>query len=300
MKGLESLIPQKRNPYGEDAPTRDSVFMIDIDKIKPNPYQPRREFKKDELASLADSIKVYGILQPLIVSKVEREVPTGRLVEYELVAGERRLRAAQMVRLPQVPVIIRHAINSTQKLEVALIENLQRDDLSPVEEAEAYKRLRDEFGMTVQDIGRQVGKSRPYVANMMRILNLPEYLKDALLEEKINEGHTRPLLRLTHDPASERKLFDEIVQQRFTVRQAEARARELLAKSAVVREPGATTSLEGGKSIVDNDLLQLIDRFKNHHQLSRVKVKTEGRQARLAIGFSSKKDLTDWIERLLT
>jgi ParB family transcriptional regulator, chromosome partitioning protein len=297
MRGLESLIPQKKNPYEEERAAKESVFMIDISKIKPNPYQPRREFKEEELQSLADSIKVYGILQPLIVSKVEHDVPSGRQVEYELIAGERRLRAAHLANIPQVPVIVRHAVSNTQKLEVALIENLQRDDLNAIEEARAYKQLQEEFGMSQAEIGRRLSKSRPYIANTVRILGLPEHIQQALMRGEINEGHTRPLLSLTSDAVAQQKLFDQIVKQRFTVRDAEARSRELIEERNVTRAAGLVS---GGKSVVDADLRALTERFKDHFQLPHVNVKAEGRQARLAVLFSNKKELVDWIEKLIS
>lgn len=294
MRGLESLIPQKKNDYSEEASGKESVFLIDIEHIKPNPYQPRREFNREELNNLADSIKAYGILQPLMVSKVEKEVPSGRQVEYELIAGERRLRAAKIAKLPRVPVIVRHSINNTQKLEVSLIENIQRNDLSPLEEARAFQRLREEFGMSQADIARRVSKSRPYVANIVRMLSLPKDMQDALSRGDINEGHTRPLLSLASSDTQE-KLFAEIVSQGFTVRQAEERARQLLEASRVQKGGG----FSGGKSIVDPQLVELVERFKNNFNISRAHIKTDGRKARLALSFSSKKELLTWIEKLL-
>lgn len=294
MRGLESLIPQKKSGYAEEASSKESVFLIDIEHIKPNPYQPRREFNREELNNLADSIKVYGILQPLIVSKVEKEVPSGRKVEYELIAGERRLRAAKIAKLPRVPVIVKHSVNNAQKLEVSLIENIQRNDLSPLEEARAFQRLQEEFGVSQADIARRVSKSRSYVANIVRMLSLPETIQDALSRGDINEGHTRPLLSLASSDAQE-KLFAEIVNQRFTVRQAEERARQLLAASRVQKG----RSSFGGKSSVDPQLVELLERFKNNFNISRAHIKTDGRKARLALSFSSKKELLTWIEKLL-
>lgn len=296
MKGLESLIPQKSNSGPEGSREKESVFLIDIEKIKPNPYQPRREFNPEELKNLADSIKVYGILQPLIVSKIDKEVPSGRQVEYELVAGERRLRAAKVANLPSVPVIIRHAINNTHKLEVALIENIQRNDLSSLEEAGAYKRLQEEFNMSQVDIAKRISKSRPYVANTIRILSLPQNIQDALSRGEINDGHTRPLLSLS-SPDSQDKLFKEITNQRFTVRQAEERARELLAEPGGQKREGIHS---GGKTEIDPKLADMVERFKNNFNISQAKVRADGRKVHLAISFSSKKDLSAWFETLFS
>ena len=263
-----------------------------MEQIKPNPYQPRRDFKEEELADLADSIKVYGILQPLVATKVEEEVANGRRVEYELIAGERRLRAAKLAGLPRVPVVIRQG-TQRQKLEASLIENLQRDDLAPLEEASAFQRLQEEFGVKQKDIARRVSKSASYVANTLRILSLPEHIKNALAVQDINEGHTRPLLALQGTPYQE-KLLQEIQNRDLTVRQAEARARELLGKNKI-----KTVSFRG-KTIIDEELLQLVEEFKNVHNISDARVRIDGRKASLAMHFSSKKDLHRWIKKSLS
>ena len=268
--------------------------MIDIDKIKPNPYQPRREFDERELKSLADSIRVYGILQPLLVSKVEKDVPTGRDVEYELIAGERRLRAAKLAHLPRVPVVVRQGASNTQKLEVALIENIQRHDLNAIDEARAFKQLKDEFAMTYTEIGKRVSKSQPYIMNTVRILALPESMQDALVRGEINEGHTRPLLSLKRFPDRQQKLFDAIVKQKFTVRQAEAMGREMLGGDA-----SPAQMFGGGRSVIDEEVVQMLEQFKNTHGLSRVNANTSGRTARLAITFSSKTDLKEWVQKFI-
>lgn len=290
MKGLESLIPQKNNNQGTSTP-KDSVFLIDIDLIKPNPYQPRKEFSENELKDLSESIKVYGVLQPLMVSKVERDVPSGREVEYELIAGERRLRAAKLANLPRVPAIIKHTTNK-EKLEVSLIENIQRDDLSALEEAYAYKQLGEEFNMKQTEIAERVSKSASYVANTIRILNLPENILNALSRGDINEGHTRPLLSLQGE--AQGKLFSEITGQNMNVRQAEARARELGAKTTKTTQAKAA-----GKVKIDPELKKLVDNFKNTYNLADVRVQAKGRKAHLAMHFPSKKELQDWMEGLL-
>jgi len=294
MRGLESLIPQKKTAFTDGATEKESVFMIDIDKIKPNPYQPRREFDERELKSLADSIRVYGILQPLLVSKVEKDVPTGRDVEYELIAGERRLRAAKLAHLPRVPVVVRQGASNTQKLEVALIENIQRHDLNAIDEARAFKQLKDEFAMTYTEIGKRVSKSQPYIMNTVRILALPESMQDALVRGEINEGHTRPLLSLKRFPDRQQKLFDAIVKQKFTVRQAEAMGREMLGGDA-----SPAQMFGGGRSVIDEEVVQMLEQFKNTHGLSRVNANTSGRTARLAITFSSKTDLKEWVQKFI-
>src|SRR3990170_2232518 len=171
-----------------------SIFWIDTDKIKPNPLQPRRDFDEARLSDLALSIKQYGVLQPLTVSRVEIEKDgEGLLVEYELIAGERRLRAAKIAGVSQVPVIIRVGDTAMMKLELAIIENLQREDLNVVDRARAFLRLTGEFKFTHNEVAQKVGRSREYVSNTLRILALPEEVINGLSEGKITEGHTRPI-----------------------------------------------------------------------------------------------------------
>ena len=205
-----------------------SIFWVDTDKIKPNPYQPRRDFDEARLQDLADSIKQYGVLQPLTVSRVEKEKDGGGLVtEYELIAGERRLRASILARVSQVPVIIREGDTAMMKLELAIIENLQREDLNVVDRARAFFRLANEFKFTHNEVAKKMGRSREYVSNTLRILSLSEEILNALSEGKITEGHTRPILMLADHPEEQLVLFKEIVYKKITVREAERLARKI-------------------------------------------------------------------------
>lgn len=205
-----------------------SIFWIETDKIKPNPYQPRRDFDEARLQDLADSIKQYGVLQPLTVSRNEVEKNGGGLVtEYELIAGERRLRAAKIARVSQVPVIIREGDTAMMKLELAIIENLQREDLNAVDRARAFLRLVSEFKFTHNEVAKKMGRSREYVSNSLRILTLPEEILNGLSEGKITEGHTRPILMLADHPQEQLVLFKEIVYKKITVREAERLARKI-------------------------------------------------------------------------
>ncbi len=205
-----------------------SIFWIDTDKIKPNPYQPRRDFDEARLQDLADSIKQYGVLQPLTVSRVEKEKEGGGLVtEYELIAGERRLRASIKAGVSQVPVIIREGDTAIMKLELAIIENLQREDLNVVDRARAFFRLVAEFKFTHNEVAKKMGRSREYVSNSLRILTLPEEILNGLSEGKITEGHTRPILMLADHPEEQMVLFKEIVYKKITVREAERLARKI-------------------------------------------------------------------------
>lgn len=205
-----------------------SIFFIDVDKIIPNPFQPRRDFEEGPLNDLASSIRQYGVLQPLVVSRVEKETGDGGLyTEYELIAGERRLRASRIAGLSQVPAIIRVGDDNMMKLELAIIENLQREDLNAVDRGRAFQRLMEEFKFTHTQIGQKVGKSREYVANTLRLLALPQEILDALSAGKINEGHTRPLLMLSSRPEEQMTLFKEITVRKISVREAERIARRI-------------------------------------------------------------------------
>lgn len=212
----------------------DSIFWIEVDKVRPNPFQPRHEFDEAKLKDLADSIRQYGVLQPLVVTRKEVQKEDGGLMaEYELISGERRLRASKIAGLSQVPVIIRREEDDDRlKLELAIIENLQREDLNPVDRALAFKRLSEEFKFTHLEIGRKMGKSREYVSNTLRLLILSSEIINALKEGKISEGHTRPLLMLLDRPEEQMTLFKEIMFKKLTVREAEGIARRIAYEKA--------------------------------------------------------------------
>lgn len=206
-----------------------AIFWVEVEKIRPNPFQPRREFDEGKLNDLARSIRQYGVIQPLTVTRIEVEKPDGGIAtEYELIAGERRLRAAKIAGVGSVPVLIRagHDDDKT-KLELAIIENLQREDLNPIDRAKAFDQLAKQFGFKHVQIAEKVGKSREYVSNTLRLLLLPQPMQDALSEGKISEGHTRPLLMLADRPQEQDVLFREITLKRLTVRDTESIARRI-------------------------------------------------------------------------
>lgn len=207
----------------------DSIYWIEVEKIRPNPYQPRVEFEPLKLESLSDSIRQYGVLQPLVVTRHETQKPDGGIVvEYELIAGERRLRASKMAGIAQVPVVIRTGSQDSKlKLELAIIENLQREDLNPVDRARAFYRFVDEFNFKHVEIAKRVGRSREYVSNTLRLLALPDVILNALSARQISEGHTRPILMLKDKPEEQMTLFKEIIHKKLTVRDAEAIARRV-------------------------------------------------------------------------
>jgi ParB family chromosome partitioning protein len=205
-----------------------SIFWVEVTKIQPNTLQPRREFEPNALNDLADSIRQYGVLQPLVVTRSESYRPDGGMeVSYELIAGERRLRASKIAGIHQVPVIIRKETDNKVRLELAIIENLQREDLNPIDRALAFEQLHKDFNLTHAEIGKKMGKSRVYVSNTLRLLLLPEEIKKALTAGQISEGHTRPLLMLVDRPDEQNTLFKEIMVRNMSVRDAEKIARSV-------------------------------------------------------------------------
>ncbi len=259
----------------------DSIFWVETERIKPNPFQPRKTFDEQSLQSLAESIRQYGVLQPLTVTRKEIERPgEGISVEYELIAGERRLRASKIAGLLNVPVVIRTSEDSDRmKLELAIIENLQREDLNPLDRAKAFRRLADEFSMQHKEIGLRVGKSREYVSNTLRILALPELMQQALASGEISEGHTRPLLMLIEKPEEQKTLFKEIIARRLTVRDTEQ-----LARRAAVERVRHT-------SLVSPDLLEL-EKKLSERLGTRVRIEKKDTGGKLMIDFFSPEDLT--------
>ncbi len=209
-RGLDALIPPARNAA--------SVQSVEIDRIVPNPRQPRQRFTPEALRELADSIREHGVIQPLVVTQMrtgEREATP----RYQLIAGERRWQAARLAGLATVPVVVRE-VSTQGMLELALIENIQRADLNPLEEAAAYRQLMDDFQLTQEQVAARVGKSRVAVANAVRLLKLPDEARRALAEGQMSEGHARALLRI-ESPAEQRKLLKHIIEDGWSVRQAE-------------------------------------------------------------------------------
>lgn len=207
----------------------DSIFWIEVGKIKPNPYQPRLAFDESKLRSLADSIRQYGVLQPLVVTRHEiTKSDGGIVVEYELVAGERRLRASKIAGVSQVPAIIRtDEDNSKMKLELAIIENLQREDLNPVDRAKAFQKFISEFGLKHVEIAKKIGKSREYVSNTLRLLTLSDDMLAAIVSGQISEGHARALMMLNDRLDEQLTVFKEVVYKKLTVRETERIARSI-------------------------------------------------------------------------
>jgi len=258
-----------------------AIFWVEVEKIKPNPFQPRKEFDEAKLSDLARSIRQYGVIQPLTVSRKEVETATGGLAaEYELIAGERRLRAAKIAGVREVPVLIRAAFDDDKtKLEIAIIENLQREDLNPMDRAKAFERLVKEFNFKHAEVAEKVGKSREYVSNTIRLLLLPQEMQDSLSEGRISEGHTRPLLMLADKPEEQLVLFKEILLKRLTVRDSEAIARRI-----------ATDRVRKKEYMYSPDVLAM-ERELTEALGTRVVIETKERGGKLAIDFMNEDDL---------
>jgi ParB family chromosome partitioning protein len=281
-KGLESLIPKKTAKESIASEIRkEPIFYVAIEKIKSNPYQPRKNFDQDGIHALADSIRQFGILQPLLVSRIEKETGT----EYQLVAGERRLLAAKTVGLNEVPVIIRDP-SEKEKLEVSIIENVQRLDLNPMEKAEAYQRLQEEFNYLQKDVAKLCGKSREAVANTMRLLELPEEIKSALRDERISEGHARAMLAIS-DGQKRKAILVETLRDGLSVRDVESLVQKLNIWQPVKRKI----------SSLSQEMKNLEEKIRKALGLKNLKLRIEAGRPKLTILFDSQKDIENFLER---
>lgn len=305
-RGLSSLIPPRKDD-GKDSPFRDMVLKtmtaqgVSVDgapasalqpdaapsknavveaaigSVVPNPHQPRLMFDPEKLRELAESIREHGILQPLVVTPL----PQGK---YELIAGERRLQAAKQAGLETVPVLVRDA-GEQQKLELAIIENVQRHDLNPVEEAKAYARLMDEFDLTQEETARKMGKSRSSVANTLRLLLLPVEMQRAIGEGRITEGHAKALLSV-ENPERQRALFELILKDGLTVREAETKAREVSVRPHVRRVLALSP-----------ELAEKVDRLAVAFG-TKVAVKPSGKGGRIVVEYYSDEELDGILSRV--
>lgn len=223
-RGVAALLPDDMSLDEESR-----FFLCDIDKIEANPHQPRSNFDEEKLQLLAESIREKGIIQPLLVSSNGGN-------RYKLIAGERRLRAARLIGEDEVPVVIMETSSEDETLELALIENIQRQDLNPIEEAIAYSRLIEEFNLTQEEVAQKVGRKRSTVTNTLRLLNLPSSLQNDVAGAIISEGHARVLLRLKEEPLLMQEIRDRIVKEDLSVRQTESLCRQVIQKKSRPRQ----------------------------------------------------------------
>jgi ParB family chromosome partitioning protein len=267
-----------------------SIFWVEVDKIKPNPYQPRKEFNEDSLRDLADSIRQYGVLQPLVVTRKEVQRDDGGLAtEYELIAGERRLRASKMAGVTQVPVLIREGEDSERtKLELAIIENIQREDLNPIDRGRAFSRLAEQFHYKHTEIAKKVGKSREYVSNSIRLLSLPEKIADALYTKRISEGHARSLLMLIDRPDEQMTLYKEIMYKNLSVRETEMMTRRI-----------AFERVRKKQYLVDPEIMSIEEKLTERLG-TRVQIERKEYGGKVVIDFFSQDDLKNFLALVST
>lgn len=272
--------------FGDDTEDAEKYFFCDIEKIVPNKHQPRTIFKDEDLKELSDSIKENGIIQPLIVKISDNGT-------YELIAGERRLRASKLVGLETVPVVVHEVEDDNVLLELALIENIQRTDLNPIEEAEAYNKLIEKFGYTQEQTAKRVGKKRSTVTNILRLLNLPSFIQEDLVNGMLTEGHARTLLRLGDDHITIKEIRDLILANNLTVRQTENLVKKSLSSSKASKTD-TTNSAATTEEIPSSYCNALVNQLTNKLH-SKVKIVQNGSRGKLEIEYYSADDL----ERLI-
>lgn len=292
-RGLGSLIPTKKSPSDpsfstanyitDDSPLREvfdskeKIMAIDVDKIFPNPHQPRTVFDQTALEELANSIKEHGLIQPIIVSRQAGDT-------YELVAGERRLRAAKLAGLKTIEAIIRD-FNEQKKMELALIENLQREDLNPLEVSIAYQKLMDEFNLNIEQLAKKVGKSKSAVTNYLRLLTLVDEVKQAILDGKLTEGHARTLAGLSEEDQLDG--MRKIIEGKMTVRDAEKIRSQVAIKK----------NMAGARLKVDPELRDMEDRLAGALG-TKVKVRRHGQTGMITIQFFSNEELNSIVNKI--
>jgi ParB family chromosome partitioning protein len=271
-RGLDSLIPVDGN---DEVKVQQAEEFVNVDLIDPNPMQPRQSFDEAPLAELAASIREYGIIQPLLVCKNGDR--------YQLIAGERRLRASKLAGLKEVPVI-RRTLEDQEKLELAIIENVQRENLNPIESALSYKRLADEFNLTQEDISKKVGKARSTVANSIRLLTLPMEVKQGLMENKITEGHARTILAL-ENREDQITLYHRITSDGLNVRATEAAIKRNL--------PSVKPETSKDPDVV------LAEKRLSEATGTKVKIESKGKKGKVVIEYYNPEDL-EKIFKLIT
>jgi ParB family chromosome partitioning protein len=301
-RGLSSLIPPKSKKI--DKPSEDvnyfgkipqedktqensqensqenngdnSIVEMDISKIVANPHQPRKFFDETKLAELADSIKEHGIIQPIVVSQAGSQ--------FEIIAGERRFQASRIAGLSKVPVIVREKPDDQQKLELAIVENIQRQDLNFIEEAKSYLKLTNEFGLTQDEVAKKLGKSRSSVANKIRLLNLPVEIQKALNEGKITEGHAKLLLAIPN-PERQRAFYELIIKNSLTVRQTEDKTKEVS-----VQNHKRKISVDPEIKNLEDELVGVLG--------TKVKIKKSGNGGQIVIEYYSKEELNNILGKI--
>lgn len=278
-RGVGALLPDDLTGTGEEK-----FFFCDIDKIEPNPEQPRKHFDEDKLQMLAESISEKGVIQPLLVTK-------GKGNRFNLIAGERRLRAARIAGQEEVPVVVMDSASEGNNLELALIENIQRHDLNPIEEAMAYLRLINDFDLTQEKVAKKVGRKRSTVTNVLRLLNLPDYLQDDVATGIISEGHARVLLRIKDDEHLLQELRGRIIREELSVRETERICRQQ--KNARPQQKPQVPRKAG--ELPASYCRAMTNQLTNHLN-TKVRIVQNGKRGKLEIDYYSSDDL----DRLIT
>ncbi|HEX6085867.1 MAG TPA: ParB/RepB/Spo0J family partition protein [Thermoanaerobaculia bacterium] len=281
-RGLGALIPSRpvaeAPPPPPAAPQGSGLAHVPIEQIQPNPYQPRKTFNDASIEELSRSVREHGIIQPLVVTKIGDH-------KYRLIAGERRFRAAQKAELAQVPVVIKETMADGDVLQVALIENIQREDLNPIEEAYAYHQLHEEFQLTQEEISKRVGKERSTVANFLRLMKLPDAVKKLLASGQLSMGHARAILAVD-TPKKQEQLAERVVKRNLNVRQTEMLAAE---KSPKAEQP------EKEKDVFTRDAEERLAKTLR----SRVEIDRKRRGGVIHIRFGSEDELIRLVEELM-
>ena len=276
-RGLESLIPG----IGAEA-DRGAATTVDVDALEPNPLQPRVRWDEEQLESLAGSIAEHGIIQPIVVSR------PGTAKPYQIIAGERRWRAAQRAGLASVPILVREA-TPAQILELALVENIQRSDLNPIEEALAYRQLTVEFGLKQSEVAARVGRSRPSIANTLRLLSASEPIREAVVNEEITAGHAKALLAIA-DAGIQDELLNQVIRNALSVRETERLVQRVL-DSPVRPATSRTRHPDPTIERIARDLQQALG--------TKVDIKRSGQKGRIVIDFFSDDELNAILGRIV-
>jgi ParB family transcriptional regulator, chromosome partitioning protein len=288
-KGLGALIPETETTTVEApaVPTQGPLRRVAVEAIRPNPFQPRKAFDDESLEALASSVREIGVLQPLIVRPVD-----GAEGEYELIAGERRWRAASLAGLDMVPVLVQDEVNDRLSLEQAVVENLHRVDLHPLEEAAAYQQLINEFALTHEQVAQRVGKSRANVTNTLRLLQLGEVAQAALANSQITAGHARSLLAIT-DPDAQATMVARVIKNEMSVRATEEAVRAMLEPRPVPAEaaPGRAAPGQPRLRPVPDASVAELEQLLEDYLDTRVHVDLKGRNGRIIIDFADLDDL---------
>ncbi len=282
-KGLGALIPEMKEKEGA-SDSSEGIVEIALEKIGPNPLQPRRQFDQQKLLELADTIAEHGIIQPVIVRR-EREKD-----HFILVAGERRLKAARMAGLKTIPAIIKE-YDEARLMEITLIENLQREDLNPIEESHAYRRLIEEFGLKQDELARRLGRSRSAITNSLRLLSLDNEVKGYIAEGKITVGQARPLLSLGAG-VEQRSIAQKIVEQNLTARQVEEIVKGIKKSSKKKSTPLSTAAKdENGDGGIEELILKEMEEKIRKCYGTKVKIKAGGKEGKIEFSFFGEEDL---------